>query len=281
MNGIELKGLTKNYGKVCALDNVSLTFEKNKIYGLLGRNGAGKSTMLNLISNRIFPTSGDISIDGERSVENDKALGKIYCMSEKNLLPKNMRFKNAIELTKIFYPDMDVDYAYKLCEKFELEPKKKLSSFSTGYSSIYKIILALSCNADYVFFDEPILGLDANHRELFYKELLQKYIDNGGTYIISTHLIDECANLFEKVIIIKEGKVIIDNDTEELLAQAYTVSGSGVLVDEYCKGKEVIGSDAIGGLKSAYIKGAPENVPEGLEISKASLQNLFVQITNA
>lgn len=281
MNGIELKGLTKNYGKVCALDNVSLTFEKNKIYGLLGRNGAGKSTMLNLISNRIFPTSGDISIDGERSVENDKALGKIYCMSEKNLLPKNMRFKNAIELTKIFYPDMDVDYAYKLCEKFELEPKKKLSSFSTGYSSIYKIILALSCNADYVFFDEPILGLDANHRELFYKELLQKYIDNGGTYIISTHLIDECANLFEKVIIIKEGKVIIDNDTEELLAQAYTVSGSGVLVDEYCKGKEVIGSDAIGGLKSAYIKGTPENVPEGLEISKASLQNLFVQITNA
>lgn len=280
MNGIELKGLTKNYGKVCALDNVSLTFEKNKIYGLLGRNGAGKSTMLNLISNRIFPTSGEILIDGEASVENDKALGKVYCMSEKNLLPKTMRFRKAIEVTKLFYPDMDVDYAYGLCEKFGLEPKKKLNSFSTGYSSIYKIILALSCNADYVFFDEPILGLDANHRELFYKELLQKYIDNGGTYIISTHLIDECANLFERAVIIKEGKVIVDSDTEDLLAGAYTVSGSAALVDEYCVGKELIGSDVIGGLKSAYVKGSPQNVPQGLEISKASLQNLFVQITN-
>lgn len=280
MNGIELKGLTKNYGKVCALDNVSLTFEKNKIYGLLGRNGAGKSTMLNLISNRIFPTSGEILIDGEASVENDKALGKVYCMSEKNLLPKTMKFRKAIEVTKLFYPDMDVDYAYGLCEKFGLEPKKKLNSFSTGYSSIYKIILALSCNADYVFFDEPILGLDANHRELFYKELLQKYIDNGGTYIISTHLIDECANLFERAVIIKEGKVIVDSDTEDLLAGAYTVSGSAALVDEYCVGKELIGSDVIGGLKSAYVKGSPQNVPQGLEISKASLQNLFVQITN-
>lgn len=280
MNGIELKGLTKNYGKVCALDNVSLTFEKNKIYGLLGRNGAGKSTMLNLISNRIFPTSGEILIDGEASVENDKALGKVYCMSEKNLLPKTMKFRKTIEVTKLFYPDMDVDYAYGLCEKFGLEPKKKLNSFSTGYSSIYKIILALSCNADYVFFDEPILGLDANHRELFYKELLQKYIDNGGTYIISTHLIDECANLFERAVIIKEGKVIVDSDTEDLLAGAYTVSGSAALVDEYCVGKELIGSDVIGGLKSAYVKGSPQNVPQGLEISKASLQNLFVQITN-
>ncbi|MGN0622646.1 MAG: ATP-binding cassette domain-containing protein [Oscillospiraceae bacterium] len=280
MNGIELKGLTKNYGKVCALDNVSLTFEKNKIYGLLGRNGAGKSTMLNLISNRIFPTSGEIFIDGEPAVENDKALGKVYCMSEKNLLPKTMKFRKAIEVTKLFYPDMDVDYAYALCKKFGLEPKKKLNSFSTGYSSIYKIILALSCNADYVFFDEPILGLDANHRELFYKELLQKYIDNGGTYIISTHLIDECANLFERAVIIKEGKVIVDSDTEDLLAGAYTVSGSAALVDEYCVGKELIGSDVIGGLKSAYVKGSPQNVPQGLEISKASLQNLFVQITN-
>lgn len=83
MKGIELKNLTKNYGKNCALDNVSVKFDSGKIYGLLGRNGAGKSTMLNLISNRIFPTSGEILIDGEPSIENDRALSKVYCMSEK------------------------------------------------------------------------------------------------------------------------------------------------------------------------------------------------------
>lgn len=280
MNGIELKGLTKCYGKSCALDNASVVFEKNKIYGLLGRNGAGKSTMLNLISNRIFPTSGEILIDGEPSVENDRALAKVFCMSEKNLLPKNMKFKDAIKTTKFFYPGLDEQYAYKLAKLYELNPKKKLGSLSTGYTSISKIILALSCNADYVFFDEPVLGLDAHHRDIFYKELLKKYIDNGGTYIISTHLIDECANLIEKAVIVKEGRIIEDKDTEELLAGSYTVTGSAALVDEYCADKEVIGEDSIGGLKSAYINGTPENVPQGLEISKASLQNIFVQMTN-
>lgn len=280
MNGIELRGLTKAYGKNIALDNVDLSFEKGKIYGLLGRNGAGKSTMLNLISNRIFPTSGEILIDGEPSVENDKALAKVYCMSEKNLLPKNMRFKNAVETTKFFYPDTDTDYAMKLAEKFELSPKKKLGSLSTGYSCIAKIILALACNADYVFFDEPVLGLDAHHRDLFYKELLNKYINCGGTYIISTHLIDECANLIEKAVVIKEGRIIASKDVEELVAGAYTITGLADKVDEYAKGREILGEDTIGGLKSCYIKGTPDNVPEGLEISKASLQNLFVQMTN-
>lgn len=280
MNGIEIKGLTKIYGKNTALDNANLTFEENKIYGLLGRNGAGKSTMLNLISNRIFATSGEIYIDGEPSVENDKALSKIYCMSEKNLIPGGFKFKKAIEVTALFYPDFDKDYAYELAKKFDLDVKKKMISFSTGYNSIAKIILALASNAKYVFFDEPVLGLDPNHRELFYKELLEKYINDGGTFIISTHLIEECANILEKVVVIKEGKIIADKTTEELLETAYTVSGKAAAVDEYCRGKEVMGSDAIGGLKSAYIKGKPENVPEGLEVSKASLQNLFVQMTN-
>lgn len=280
MNGIELKGLTKFYGKSCALDDANIVFEKNKIYGLLGRNGAGKSTMLNLISNRIFPTKGEIYIDGEKSIENDNALGKVYCMSEKNLMPKNMKFKEAVKTTKLFYPELDEEYAFKLADMYELNVKKKLSSLSTGYSSISKIILALSCNADYVFFDEPVLGLDANHRELFYKQLIEKYSENGGTYIISTHLIDECANLIERAVIINHGKIIEDKDTEELLSCSYTVTGSAENVDGYCRGKNVIGSDTIGGLKSAYVMGNPENVPEGLEISKASLQNLFVQMTN-
>ncbi len=280
MNGIELRGVTKYYGKNLALDDVSLSFESGKIYGLLGRNGAGKSTMLNIISNRIFPTSGEVLIDGENAVENDKALSKVFCMSEKNLLPVSMKFSESVRVTGNFYPDTDKEYAMQLAEKFELDPKSKLGSLSTGYTSISKIILALSCNADYVFFDEPVLGLDAHHRDLFYKELLQKYSEQGGTYIISTHLIEECANLIERAVIVKEGKVILDKETEELLEGAYTVSGGAELVDSYCKGKEVMGADTIGGLKSAYIKGKPDKVPQGLEISRASLQNLFIQLTN-
>ncbi len=280
MRGIELKNLTKHYKDTKALEDVSLTIEYGKIYGLLGRNGAGKSTMVNLISNRIFPTSGEIYVDGEMSIENDTALRKIFTMSEHNLLPVDKKFKDAVKLVKMFYPELDEDYAFALADKFELDVKKKLMGLSTGYSSIAKLIIALASGADYIFFDEPVLGLDANHRDLFYKELIERYAQTGSTYIISTHLIDECASLIEKAIIIDKGKLIVSEDTERIMSDSYTVTGAAELVDKYTAGRTVIGSDTVGGIKSAYVKGKPENVPQGLEISKASLQSLFIQMTN-
>ena len=280
MRGIELKNLTKHYKDTKALENISLTIEYGKIYGLLGRNGAGKSTMVNLISNRIFPTSGEIFVDGEMSIENDEALRKIFTMSEHNLLPVDRKFKDAVKLVKEFYPALDEDYAFALAEKFELDVKKKLMSLSTGYSSISKLIIALASGADYIFFDEPVLGLDPNHRELFYKELIDRYANTGSTFIISTHLIDECAGLIEKAIIIDKGRLVTAEDTEKIMQDSYTVTGPAELVDKYTAGKTVIGSDNVGGIKSAYVKGKAENVPQGLEISKASLQSLFIRMTN-
>ncbi len=280
MRGIELKNLTKHYKDTKALEDVTLTIEYGKIYGLLGRNGAGKSTMVNLISNRIFPTSGEIFVDGEMSIENDEALRKIFTMSEHNLLPVDRKFKDAVKLVKEFYPELDDDYAFALAEKFELDVKKKLMSLSTGYSSIAKLIIALASGADYIFFDEPVLGLDPNHRELFYKELIDRYANTGSTFIISTHLIDECAGLIEKAIIIDKGRLVTAEDTDKIMENSYTVTGPAELVDKYTAGKTVVGSDTVGGIKSAYVKGKAENVPQGLEISKASLQSLFIQMTN-
>lgn len=280
MRGIELSHITKKYKDNTALYDVSLTIEYGRIYGLLGRNGAGKSTMVNLISNRIFPTSGEIFVDGEMSIENDEALRKIFTMSEHNLLPVDRKFKDAVKLVKEFYPALDEDYAFALAEKFELDVKKKLMSLSTGYSSISKLIIALASGADYIFFDEPVLGLDPNHRELFYKELIDRYANTGSTFVISTHLIDECASLIEKAIIIDKGRLVTAEDTEKIMQDSYTVTGPAELVDKYTAGKTVIGSDNVGGIKSAYVKGKAENVPQGLEISKASLQSLFIRMTN-
>lgn len=280
MRGIELKNLTKHYKETKALEDVTLTIEYGKVYGLLGRNGAGKSTMVNLISNRIFPTSGEIFVDGEPSIENDAALRKIFTMSEHNLLPVDKKFKDAVKIVSMFYPDFDEDYAFKLAQLFELDVKKKLMSLSTGYSSIAKLIMALASGADYIFFDEPVLGLDANHRELFYKLLIERYAETGSTFIISTHLIDECANLIEKAIIIDKGRLITADDTDRIMEDSYTVTGAAELVDKYTAGRTVVGSDTVGGIKSAYVKGKPGNVPQGLEISKASLQSLFIQMTN-
>lgn len=283
MNAIEIKNITKNFGPVCALDHVSMTFEGNKIYGLLGRNGAGKSTLLNVITNRIYPADGTIKINGQPNLDNDTALGQIYLMSEKTYYPETMKIQDAFKWSKNFYPAFDMDYALELSKKFKLNIKKKVKTLSTGYGSIFKLIIALSVNTPFVFFDEPVLGLDANHRELFYQLLLQKYIEHPFTAIISTHLIEEVSNIVEDVIIIKEGKIIANTSREELLSQGYTVSGRAEAVNAYIQGKNVIGSDRLGGLLTAYILDKPNtaSLPDDLEITGLDLQKLFIQMTNS
>lgn len=282
MSRIEVKNVTKRFGAVTALDDVSATIAENRIYGLLGRNGAGKSTLLNIITNRVFPTSGEVLIDGEPVLENDKVLGKVYCMSEQPLYPESMRVKEVFKWTREFYPDMDMDYALALADKFALSTRKRLKTLSTGYASIYKIILALACNAPVLLLDEPVLGLDANFRDVFYRELIARYSEQPRTIVISTHLIEEAADVVEHVLIINNGRIILDDSTQNVLAAGCTVTGPAALVDEYVAGRRVLGSDMLGGIKSAYLLGLPDApAPAGVEISRMKLQSLFIHLTNA
>lgn len=280
---IEIKNLTKQFGSNKALDNVNLTFEEHKIYGLLGRNGAGKSTLLNIISNRLFADTGSVFINGMPAQENDEAQKQIYLMSERDLYPMKMKIKDIFRWSKEFYPTFDMDFAMNLAEQFELNVKKEVRALSTGFGSIYKLIVALSVNTPYVFLDEPVLGLDANNRDLFYRVLIERYSAHPATYVLSTHLIEEISTIIEEIVIIKHGSIIRNESRDELLSKGYTVSGPAALVDQYCIGKNVIGMDTLGGLKSSYIMGLPNRVdlPNGLELGKLDLQKLFVKLTNS
>lgn len=280
---IEIKNISKSYGTTQALSRVNITFESNKIYGLLGRNGAGKTTLLNIITNRIFADEGEALVDGIPAKENDLALQKIYLMSEKNYYPLNMKVKEIFQWTKNFYPNFDLEYAKKLADIFELNINKNVKSLSTGYNSIFKVIIALSVNTPYVLLDEPVLGLDANHRDVFYRLLIEKYSNSPSTIVISTHLIEEVSTVIEDVIIIKKGSIIKNESREDLLSQGYTISGKASSVDGFIADKNVIGIETIGGLKSAFILGSinKETIPSHLEVTKLDLQKLFVQLTNA
>lgn len=258
---------------------VSVEIEKGRIYGLLGRNGAGKSTLMNIITNRVFATSGRCTLDGEDLLENDKALNRIYAMSESVTMPAGLTFKQAVNITADFYGGFDKDCAYSLAEKFKLDPKKRLSALSTGYLTVSKLILTLASGADFLFFDEPVLGLDANHRDLFYRLLVERFAETQCGVVISTHLIEECENLVEDVIIIDKGKVLAAGKTEDILTDGYSVTGAKSLVSAYCQNKEVLCMKNIGTISSAYLKGTPENVPEGLEISRPDLQQVFINLT--
>ena len=190
MNAIQIKNVTKQYKDVIALDNISFSFEHGKIYGFLGRNGAGKSTLINIIANRIFADSGEVLIDDIPAKENMKIHDKIFCMSEADLYDTNLKIKDQFKWIARFYDDFDKEKALEIANKFNLNINKKFKALSKGYQSIFKLTVALSLNVPYVIYDEPVLGLDANHRELFYDLLLKDYENSERTIIIATHLIE-------------------------------------------------------------------------------------------
>ena len=283
MSTIEIRDLTKNYGKTTALDNVSVTFKENCIYGLLGRNGAGKSTLLNIISGRTFADSGEVIIDGVNAISNDSALGKVHLMSEQLLYNPSLKVKDMFKTASFYYPDFDTEYAMKLCSEYELDTNRKLSKLSTGYRTIAKAVNALACGAPIVFFDEPVLGLDANHRDLFYKHVVNRYSERPATFVISTHLIEETAGIIERAVVIKKGELLFDKDVEEVRSMGYSVSGKSADVDSFANGKELMGEDVLGGLKTVYIKGrlSEAELPEGLTAEPMNLQNIFIHLTNS
>lgn len=278
---IELKNVSKSFGGVHALSDVSLSFGGGKIYGLLGPNGAGKTTLLNIITNRLYADCGEVTIDGESAPGRDRALGKVYMMAEQNLFPDSMKVKGALKITADFIPSFDLELAMELAQKFGLPMNKKVKALSTGYSSILRLVLALSANTPYVIFDEPVLGLDAQHRDMFYRLLMEHCGGGGQTVILSTHLIQEAAPLIEHAVIIKGGKILRDASAEELTGAAHTVSGPAGLVDGYIAGRQVLNTTAIGGLKTACVEGEPDaRVPAGLEVSAMGLQDYFISLMN-
>lgn len=278
---IELKHVSKSFGGVHALSDVSLSFGGGKIYGLLGSNGAGKTTMLNIITNRLYADSGEVLIDGESAPGRDKALSKVYMMAEQNLFPESMKVKAALKITADFLPSFDLELAMELAKKFGLPMNKKVKALSTGYSSIIRIILALSAGTPYVIFDEPVLGLDAQHRDMFYRLLMEHCGGGEQTVIISTHLIQEAAPLIEHAVIIKDGKILRNAPAEELKGAAHTVTGPAGLVDGYIAGHRVLNTTSIGGLKTVCVEGEPDaRVPAGLEVSPMGLQDYFISLMN-
>lgn len=278
---IELKNISKSFGKTQALDNVSVCFESGKIYGLLGNNGAGKSTMLNLITDRYRPDAGagSITVDGEAVRDNDAALGKLMLVGEQDFFPEGWAVRRAFKAAATLDAGFDMPYAMALCAKFDLNVKKKVESLSTGYGTIFRVILALASGAQYLLLDEPVLGLDAQNREMFYRELMSNYAEKPRTIIISTHLIAEVENMIEDAVILCDGKVVQAAPVASLVADAYTVTGAAAAVDTFVAGKTLLAAHTLGGLKTATVQGAVQSeIPAGLEIGHPGLQDYFISL---
>lgn len=280
-NAVEVKNLTKKYGKFNAVDNITLGLEENKIYGLLGRNGAGKTTLLNMITSRIFASSGNINVFGSEPFENKDVLEKICFIEEKGFYDPATRIKYILAFMADLYPNWDKEFAAELLVKFELNENKKYKQLSRGMESSLGLIIGLASRAPLTIFDEPSLGLDAVIRERFYDILITDFAENPRTIIISTHLIDEISRIFEDVVIIDTGRILLKSNAAELKEKAFFVSGKEEDVKKVCSGLTVLHEESFGGTSIFAVYTAKRPQPAaGIDIQPIPMQKLFVYLIN-
>lgn len=278
---IQINNIKKKFKNKETLSSITLSIEPNKIYGLLGRNGAGKSTLMNLISNRRFVSSGSILINDQIISKNTDVSNLVFLMSEVNYYNENMSVIEHFKLTNQLIDNFNYEYAVTYAKKFELNLNSKIKHLSTGYITIFKMCIALSINVPYLLLDEPTVGLDPNHRKLLYKLLIEYYQKNQNTIVISTHIIDEITNIIEEVIIIDKGSIISQSEVEKLLNEAYVVTGSNDIIDNFLKNMKPIHTIKNSFSTSAYVLANLENIEmSNLDIKKISLQDLFIAITS-
>ncbi|MDO5618541.1 ABC transporter ATP-binding protein [Kocuria sp.] len=263
--GITLTNVTKSYGKQQVLAGINLHLEPGKVYGLLGANGAGKTTLMSVILNHTFRSSGQITIDGQNPAENARVLERTCFIHEDQRWHDDYLVKHILQTLPHFYPRWQSQLADRLLDRFSIPRETPLKKLSRGQRSAFAISIALACRTDYTFLDEPYLGLDPSARNIFYEELMREVAEHPRLILMSTHLIDEAANLLEEVILIRQGRVDLHAPVDEVTANMTAVRGLDEAMDRFLNGHNLISSQALGRIRSVLIRGALS--PDDLELA--------------
>lgn len=183
---IKVKDLSVIYGSFTAVDKVSFTLEGGKIYGLLGRNGSGKTSLLSVLASYRKQTSGEIAIGGEAPFENARIMSQVCFIQENGHMSENHKAKDALQIAADCWPNWDSATAERLIELYEIPLNKRIQTFSRGMKSMFGVTLGLASRAPITIFDESYLGMDAPSRYIFYDELLASYLASPRSIILST-----------------------------------------------------------------------------------------------
>lgn len=288
-NGVlQAENVVKRYGKKEVLHGVSLSIQPGRIYGLLGRNGAGKTTLLSILTAQNTLDSGAVTYGGENVWENQRALDEI-CFS-RELSPvllfgqNSIKAKEYLRAASLYYPHWDKEYADRLVSLFDLEVKKPIYKLSKGMMSMVTIIIALASRAPVTILDEPVAGLDVVAREQFYRLLLADYEQTRRTFIVSTHIIEEAAGVFEDIILIDQGRILEAGGCAEFVAQFHLVTGAEADVARACEGLTVVQEERLGRSLTVCARGDGERLRANaagldVDIEPVSLQKAFVCLT--
>nr|WP_242831288.1 ABC transporter ATP-binding protein [Desulfitobacterium dehalogenans] len=282
---VVVHNVSLQYKNFPALKNISFTLGEGKIYGLIGRNGAGKTSLLSLLASFREPSSGKILINGEEPFENASVMEQVCFIYEKDYKDESEKVPALLEAVERYRPHYDKDYANYLTRRFKLPMNKSLKSLSRGMQSVFNVVIGLASRCPITILDEAYLGMDAPTREVFYQELLADQGNYPRTFILSTHLVSEMDYLFDEVLILDRGSLILQENYEEFISRASSITGPAEVVDEFIHGMQKLNEQRLGNTKSVMIYGVLSErqqqsaLAKGLQIGPVSLQDLFIHLT--
>lgn len=246
MKVIQCKNLAKRMNGRNALNELSFTLEGDKITGLIGRNGAGKTTLMKILAGYWYETSGEVEVFSERPFQNlNVSVNAIY-------VDDQMKFSHTLTLEEIlreaarFYPNWDAVLAERLFEYFSFHPKAKHDYLSKGKKSTFNMMIGLASRCKLTMFDEPTTGMDASVRKDFYRALLKDYLAHPRTILLSSHHLEEIADLLEEIILIDKGQVVLHESMDELKVYAQGITGKAEVLEKLLAGEKVIYETRVG-----------------------------------
>ena len=233
---IELRNLKFSYGNETVLENISMNLEEGRVYGLLGENGVGKTTLLTLLCGLKKCQEGSILIDGRDPYKREPSLlGNIYYLPDE-VAGVPMKAEEYARNWGRFWPEFDLDKFMTIMSEFETDPSKRMDRMSCGQLKKSYISFALACNCRYIFLDEPTNGLDIPSKAEFRKAVM-KHTSESSTLLISTHQVRDLENIIDPVIILDRRDVLLNAGISEIAEKLYFDYGNeraeGALYSEF------------------------------------------------
>lgn len=288
MPEITCTDVSLKYRDTLALDKVSFTLKENTICGLLGRNGAGKTSLMSLLASFRPATSGNLLYDGKPIFENAEVTPEISFVYHRNDDSDSFKVKDYFKSSALFRPHWDEEYARKLIEEFNIPLRKTLSSLSKGMQATVYGIVGLASKNPVMLYDEAYLGMDTAVRKQFIREIFAEYLRRPHTILFSTHFISEVENMLEDVIVLQQGKVFLHESCDTLRSKGVSIVGEVSAVDAFVSyvGAKPLNTRTLGNQKEVVlfeelsIDQQDSAKSKGLSLSHPSLEDLFVHITD-
>ena len=285
-NAIVVNGLCKSFDRITALKDASTVIQKGSIFGLIGSNGAGKSTFLRLLAGIYRPDQGEILIDGQPVYENEALKQRIFYISDDQFFFPNSNMEEMARYFATIYHKFSYEQFYQLTEMFRLDPARKLSTFSKGMQKQAHIILALSCQPDFLFSDETFDGLDPVMRQTVKRLLAYAVVEHQMTPIIASHNLRELEDICDHIGLLHQGGVVFDKDLSSLQGDIHKVQcafSSAKTIDQFAA-LDVVTYEQRGNLSILVVRGKAEDTdlaiksmaPLYYELLPLTLEEIFI-----